>query len=371
MKKCCFYLIFLFFSISLFSQNALPKDNITDNASESNEMRDDLKNENNKEDAKNEDDQQENVDKNIVQIESLESKNIMSKENASFEKLKDSSVKINVPRKIPAIAVTANIIPGLGHFYLEDYKTASALFGSALLGIAAMRNDKTEIYGSYTLETSLFYGIYAAYRDVRLYNKNVGFKYPMPTDSFKDLCYAPFNYKVLKKPEVWGGLLADLALAAGICYLYDKFDRRMLHKTSTDDFSPLLAFPVGISEESLFRGYIQSALSEPFTPTGGIILSSLAFGAAHITNVVGDPEISHREKQMYYRVSIPFITLGGAYYGWVTYKNHSLKESVALHSWYDFILFSLSWLAKENPENKILRHKIFKRKTDFSFGFSF
>lgn len=181
MKKCCFYLIFLFFSISLFSQNALPKDNITDNASESNEMRDDLKNENNKEDAKNEDDQQENVDKNIVQIESLESKNIMSKENASFEKLKDSSVKINVPRKIPAIAVTANIIPGLGHFYLEDYKTASALFGSALLGIAAMRNDKTEIYGSYTLETSLFYGIYAAYRDVRLYNKNVGFKYPMPT----------------------------------------------------------------------------------------------------------------------------------------------------------------------------------------------
>ncbi|HRW58606.1 MAG TPA: hypothetical protein P5048_03175 [Chlamydiales bacterium] len=32
----------------------------------------------------------------------------------------------------------------------------------------------------------------------------------------------------------------------------------------------------------------------------------------------------------------------------MTYKNNSLKESVALHSWYDFIIFAISASASES-----------------------
>jgi len=102
--------------------------------------------------------------------------------------------------------------------------------------------------------------------------------------------------------------------------------------------------PVGLGEESFFRGFLQSALSETFNPLTGIILSSLLFGAAHIPNAQG---LEKAERWRYYTFSLPLITGIGAYCGWLTNKNHSLQESVALHTWYDFIIFSISALATE------------------------
>jgi hypothetical protein len=303
-------------------------------------------------------------EKAISENESLTLKPLSSDKLISPKDLKIPVPKEGKPHKNSFLAVFySTLVPGLGHAYLGDYKTAGTIFGSSALGCGALLNDHTATFGVFTIETAMFYGIFAAYRDVRLYNNNFGCSYKMPTDSFKELCYAPFNYKVLKKPEVWGGLLADFAIVAGMGYLFEKLDRHISRKISSEDTEPLIAFQVGISEEALFRGYLQSFLSETFSPAGGIILSSLAFGAAHIPNA---KDMDNIDRKRYYSISIPYITLSGAYYGWVTYKNHSLQQSVALHSWYDFILFTL-----DRVFERTLIHSAIMGKPSFSFSFSF
>lgn len=259
-----------------------------------------------------------------------------------------SPVPIFQPRhKSPFLAVgLSSLLPGLGHVYLGDMKTAGGLIGSAGLGIGLVSFAHSEhalLTSLVAVQSTWSYGLYAAYRDVRTYNGQGGYRYKMPTDSLADLTLASFEWSVLKKPEVWGGFLGALGLAVSTTYLIHPKEARIHSNLSSKmQMSPLIALPVGIGEESLFRGYLQSQLSEVFTPWGGIVLSSLAFGAMHIPNaLLLEPE----DRRGYYTVSIPFITMFGSYLGWLTYKNHSLKESVALHTWYDFLLFAAGSLA--------------------------
>jgi hypothetical protein len=278
-------------------------------------------------------------DLTILDAQTYTNQNLSSEDINSLQNLNPPSARMELPHKNSFIAVGLSVlVPGMGHVYLGDYATAGSLFGSSAIGAGALFNRNTSIPGYYVLECAESYGIYAAYRDARLYNNNVGYSYKMPMDSFKDLSLAPFNYKVLKKPEVWGGLLGSLAAAVGVVYLENTLDIFPRCKITKSDARPLGAFPTGFSEEVLFRGFLQSALSETCTPAGGLILSSLLFGAAHIPNA---KYFSPEERKRYYAFSIPFITSLGAYFGWMTYKNQSLQESVALHSWYDFTLFAL------------------------------
>jgi membrane protease YdiL (CAAX protease family) len=161
----------------------------------------------------------------------------------------------------------------------------------------------------------------------------------MPTENLADLAYAPFQWSVIKKPEVWAGIAATIGLAIGALYLSGNVEPASVIRSDM----PYLALPKAVGEEAFFRGFLQSALSEPCTPWGGIALSSVAFGAAHIRNAFDLPPDS---RGGYYTFGIPLITGLGIYYGWLTYKNHSLKESVAVHTWYNFIVMMTStWIA--------------------------
>lgn len=251
--------------------------------------------------------------------------------------------------KSPFAAVGLSwLFPGLGHVYLGDMSTAGGLSGSAGLelgiGLLSFPSRSVRDASLITLQKTWEYGIYAAYRDVRLHNGNIGYSYKMPTENLADLTAAPFQWSVLKKPEVWGGFLGAFAVAIGVSQLAGPKNTHSkevrIHKVSTGrKISPWVALPVGVGEEAFFRGYLQPAFSEMTNPTGGIILSSLAFGAAHIPNGLA---IEKQDRKHYYKVGIPFITAFGAYFGWVAHKNQSLKEGVALHTWYDFTLFALS-----------------------------
>jgi membrane protease YdiL (CAAX protease family) len=244
----------------------------------------------------------------------------------------------------------SSILPGLGHVYLDNMQTAGGLIGTATLSVLGSRlngsshsQDFIRSTSSLAFRTTWLYGLYAAYRDVRNFNGQGNYSYKMPTDSLLDLTAAPFNLQVLKKPEVWGGLVGSMAIAAGVGYLATRTISRSTPSLSLKkNFSPLTAFPIGIGEEAFFRGFLQSQFSEWLTPWGGVILSSIAFGAAHIPNAWSfEPEF----RNGYYSVVVPWITLFGVYDGWLTLKNHSLKESVAIHAWYDFILFAIGTLA--------------------------
>jgi membrane protease YdiL (CAAX protease family) len=255
------------------------------------------------------------------------------------------------PYKNAALAAGLSaLFPGLGHVYIGDMKTAGCLAGGTGLAmsaaaIASETDDAIYVSGAYTAQNTWAYGIYAAYRDARKMNGSSGYSYKMPKDSLSDLVAAPFNLKILKKPEVWGGVLGALTAAVGVGFLYNYTSSHTTPPSLSargNNVMPLMALPVGIGEEALFRGYLQPQLSEVFNPTAGIALSSLAFGAVHLINTQG---MTKYERNKYCTISIPFITCFGAYFGWLAHKNSSLKESVAVHTLYDFVLFSIGALA--------------------------
>ncbi len=257
----------------------------------------------------------------------------------------DPVMKLPLKKNAFGAATLSFFCPGLGHTYLGDFKTAGGIFGTTFVTVGAGTypdaSQEMVVNNLVVAQNTWAYGIYAAYRDARTLNGQLNYHYRMPTDSLADLTSAPFRPSVLKKPEVWGGFLGAFALAGTVSYFMLPQDGSMHMSLSTSKMalSPFAAFPVGIGEEALFRGYLQSQLCEYMPPMASIALSSLAFGAVHIPNALAFPE---EERWRYYTVSLPVITTLGAYFGWLTNKNHSLKESVAIHAWYDFVLFAAS-----------------------------
>lgn len=256
------------------------------------------------------------------------------------------------PYKNAALAAGLSaIFPGLGHVYIGDMKTAGFLAGGTILAtrVSSWPQSPHEIsdFSAQTAYNTWMYGIYSAYRDARIMNGGTSYSYKMPTDSLADLAYAPINPRILKKPEVWGGVLGALTAAVGVGVLahYTSSHGKAPSLSVTGrSLKPFVALPVGIGEEALFRGYLQPQLSEIFNPTASLALSSLAFGAIHLTNT---RDMNKYEKRRYCTYSIPFITSLGAYFGWLAQKNGSLKECVAVHTLYDFILFGLDALGPE------------------------
>lgn len=247
------------------------------------------------------------------------------------------------PPKSSFFATSLAFVPGLGHVYLSDLKTAGALFGSATLSSALEKNKETAAYSLlFSSQNITFYSVYAAYRDVRINNEQKGYKYRMPNDSFQDLTFAPFRWSVLKKPEVWGGLLGSLAAASAVSYFFFEPDSHIACSTKTSTILPFAAFSIGLGEEAFFRGYLQSFFAERMSPGAAIATSSLIFGAAHIGNIYtveNNELVLVKNWREYLTYGIPFISSLGGYMGWLTHKNRSLQQSVALHAWYDFTLF--------------------------------
>lgn len=266
---------------------------------------------------------------------------------------------IETPYKNPFIASSlSGIIPGLGHFYLNDPATAGEFLGATGVGFGLILDPfdfqaNTTMDGIVFLQTTQLYSVYAAYRDARAYNDPSIYRTSMPQETFSDLAWASFSPSIVSKFEVWGGLLGCFTLATAVSHLgYGDIEEGFIaNRVSTDDLDlfPGSAFLIGIGEEAYFRGYLQSALIEATTPSVGITLSSLLFGAAHIPNALLLPE---QEQWRYYTYSLPLITALGAYFGFLTYKNNSLQESVAIHGWYDFLVFSLSNLTSEAAISK-------------------
>lgn len=278
-------------------------------------------------------------------------------EKTSFS---EAAKPISVPeislkmKKDPDIATTlSSLFPGLGHFYLDDSKTAGSLMGAGCMELGALAASLIEhrkeaaIFSLLTFVNTLNYGVYAAYRDARASNSQELYHYKMPTEQLQDLTAAPFNWKVIKKPEVWGGCLGAIAVAVTVSYFAFPPKARIAaiysDNKKIEPWFPAVAFPVGIGEEAFFRGVMQSSYAEKLGPKGSIIASSLFFGAAHFPNAFLLPR---EERWRYYTFSIPLLTAIGGYLGWLTQKNGSLKESVAVHTWYDFALFSASAIAQ-------------------------
>jgi membrane protease YdiL (CAAX protease family) len=204
-----------------------------------------------------------------------------------------------------------------------------------------------------------FYSIFDAYRDARMLRGDVGYSHAITHESLAHLALSPVRPSVLKSPWVWAGVPAALALGLGITYLsspssftanpsiFDVKDVNVLGHhfgratgfAAGEGYLAGLFSGVGVGEESLFRGLIQTELMERFGTWGGLAAASAIFGAAHLVNYAqpgADPKQA--------LIAIPTIAVLGSSLGLAYIETgYKLETGVAMHFWYDFLLSTVAF----------------------------
>jgi membrane protease YdiL (CAAX protease family) len=95
----------------------------------------------------------------------------------------------------------------------------------------------------------------------------------------------------------------------------------------------LIAVLAGVGEELLFRGVVQTKLSEWISPGAGVVLGGFLFGAAHALS----------------RLYFLLATVIGVYLGWFVQSYGELVTPIVAHALYDFLaLMYLSRLSRSH-----------------------
>lgn len=85
-----------------------------------------------------------------------------------------------------------------------------------------------------------------------------------------------------------------------------------------------------LSEEIAFRGYAMTLIRRRFSPTTALIITSVIFAAAHLTQGVYAPKLL-----VYF--------LAGLTFGYVALRTGSLLPAMVVHSFGDLTFFTLVW----------------------------
>jgi hypothetical protein len=105
--------------------------------------------------------------------------------------------------------------------------------------------------------------------------------------------------------------------------LRDEFHRVMeLFRECTMVDAAVLSVLAGVGEEALFRGVLQSLLTDPLGPVPAIFLAAVVFGAFHLVSVG-------------YAVGAALI---GVYLGTIYWYTGNLLIPMLIHGLYDFAL---------------------------------
>lgn len=264
-------------------------------------------------------------------------------------------------------AFASFLIPGLGQTIQEDYGAGATHFGAYLVMARqytilteqddfiesedrvdedehVIRTNRTTFYADLYatgLTNLMFYSSYAAYRDQRQAETNVGYTTPAPRESIGDLALSPFSWTYLKRPTTFLPLLIPL-----IAVLTPPSDEQLLIEPDDSISREEMAAwffaqhgMVAVGEESFFRGVLNNGLSDSLGPTWGLGTSAVIFGAAHI----GSPQ-----------PTTPLLaTFFGLYLGWLHQQNgYQAGQGVAIHYWWN-VLVSLSMLAEREQTREI------------------
>jgi membrane protease YdiL (CAAX protease family) len=285
-------------------------------------------------------------------------------------------------RKRPGTAGALSLLcPGCGHFYLGDdggqglaYLVSSvALVGGglsllagetvSLSGGASSAKVPVGLFLVTTGQNLWFYSIFDAYRDARVARGDVGYRIAVSRETLGELASAPFRPGVLANPWVWGGVPAMLATGIAVSYLMSRgtstptsptifevdrvnvfgrdFSRGTGYALGNAYFASLFG-AVGVGEEALFRGVIQTELEERWG-LPGVAISSVIFGAIHIGNFAKDARTA--------AIAIPTLSvLGGALGMAYRHNDHKLAVPVAMHFWYNLLLSATAFAF--DPQNQ-------------------
>jgi membrane protease YdiL (CAAX protease family) len=287
------------------------------------------------------------------------------------------------------------LCPGCGYFHLRQPGRAAAYLGTAAglvaSGVLLARRDGLNLTleggeGPRMTPTTAplalpvlmaaqnlwFYGVFASYRDARLARGDLGYRYPVSHESLGDLVSAPVRPSVLRRPWFWIGLPVALGAAIGWSALVSPSDVGRGVRSLDDgrgvwflgrhyDTGPGVALgetyyaslflPVGVGEESLFRGALQPALCESLGQWPGLVMTSVIFGGVHLFNFVDQPGGWGTAAK-----ALPFLTAVGGYLGLTAIRTgFQLETSVALHVWYDFLIGTVAFIADPDHQPFALR----------------
>jgi membrane protease YdiL (CAAX protease family) len=285
----------------------------------------------------------------------------------------------------PHVAAAWSLLcPGCGQFYLHNTTTAEVQLvaaagllagGQLLVGSDSVNVDHAAGSAGAAVGFAMasigqdlwFYSIFDAYRTARVMRDDAGYRQPITRETLPELASAPFRPSVLSRPWVWGGVPLALGAALGLEYLFDRgslsshgsiFDVRSINVLGHTFQSRAVGFaggeayyaaifdPVGVGEEALFRGYLQTELEEQLGTYGGLAAASGIFGAFHVVNFIGPGQDI---KQAAF--ALPVIASVGAAAGLAyIHTGHRLETSVAMHFWYDFLLSTVAFAA--DPQNQ-------------------
>lgn len=147
-----------------------------------------------------------------------------------------------------------------------------------------------------------------------------------------DLLRAPFDFSYLSRSTTWIPFLIAAGVGvAGANFVPEKYQRDP-YSSSDGVYASALSYNAGVSEEALFRGYLQPVFYESW---GSSIWSNAAqaviFGLAHRSTI-----------------DRPFAQVGMGYYlGWLQQRNDwTLGEGIFIHAWWDVIALSSSYLTR-------------------------
>ena len=263
-------------------------------------------------------------------------------------------------------ALMWGLIPGGGHFYLDEPGAGAAYAGSMLSLIGSgvwldqrnqelERDDELNTFWLLALkewELSLFTTYRSALRSEGYDLRSMG----VDDSSVGDLFLAPFRKEHYSDPMV---ILAGLLGIAGAAY-DSRNSRNNFSDVGTigilgldanqewglglygiDAFS--LSLGAGVGEEAIWRGLIQNEAELTFGKRWGLWFTATLFGAAHVVT----PDGEFRGEQ-----ALPG-TIAGLYLGHLYQKSeHRLGTPIAAHFWYNFATM-MTFFALD-PENNPL-----------------
>jgi membrane protease YdiL (CAAX protease family) len=153
-----------------------------------------------------------------------------------------------------------------------------------------------------------------------------------------DLLAAPFQFSYLQRKTTWIPLLVATGLGALIPNALTEDYQRDPYSGSDALYASAISYNAGVSEEALFRGYMQPLLYDGLNSSlGANSIQALIFALAHRATI-----------------ERPIAQAGmGFYLGWLQEKrNWTLGESIFVHAWWDVLALSSSYLFRLKEEKR-------------------
>ncbi len=258
---------------------------------------------------------------------------------------------------------------GAGYLYLGEYQKAAVASGLRLVlgeimfqfmitypnNFELPQIDDPTYLSILTWQDMNYYTAYAAYREARIKTLNRGFKTPCQKAGFTDYLKAPFQKRYVGKKSslIPLGILTVFATLDYLSFkeerpnwvfsgdkkvwLFRDYRRGGGALALSGVRNGVMSMNAGLSEEALFRGVFQTELTEiTGHPMLGLAGASALFGLAHWDSSL--PRDLNRQ-------GIYTRSLIGAYLGWLYMRNnYKLEQSIAVHFWWDMIIFTSTFL---------------------------